>query len=97
MAVALSSLKRQGKPDYSILSSWIYGKDLHSAEGDVDCGASQLDGDNGVEGADSGLEWLEEAVLVREHAILPGLDTKTDACVDILCGRLEPGVTLRLQ
>ena len=97
MAVALSSLKRQGKADCSMSSSWIHGKDLHSAEGDMDRGASNLDGDNGVEGADGGLEWLEEAVLVREHAILPGLDTKTDACVDVLCGRLEPGVTLRLQ
>jgi hypothetical protein len=28
---------------------------------------------------------------------LPGLDSKTDACMDVLCGRLEPGVTLRLQ
>lgn len=63
----------------------------------MDRGASHLYGDNGVEGADSSLEWLEEVVLVREHAILPGLDTKTDACVDVLRGRLEPGVTLRLQ
>ena len=97
MAVALSSLKKQDESDYNSSSSGIHGRDLHSAEGDVDCGASHLDGDNGVEGADSGLEWLEEAVLVREHAILPGLDSETDACVDILCGRLEPGVTLGLQ
>lgn len=97
MAVALSSLKRQGESDYSTSSPGIHGRDLHSAEGDVDCGASHLDGDNRVEGADSGLEWLEEAVLVREHAILPSLDTKTDACMNVLSGWLEPGVTLRLQ
>jgi len=63
----------------------------------VDRGATQLDGDDGVEGADSGLERLKEAVLVREHAILPILDTKADTSVDILHRRLQPSVALRLK
>lgn len=60
-------------------------------------GATQLDGDDGVEDADSGLEWLKEAVLVREDAILPILDTKADTSVDILNGWLQPSVALGLK
>ena len=63
----------------------------------MDRSATQLDSDDGVEAADSGLERLEEAVLVREHAILPILDTKADTSVDILNGRLQPSVTLCLK
>lgn len=63
----------------------------------MDRGASQLDRDDRVEGADSGLKRLQEAVLVGEYAILPSLDTKAHAGVDVLRGRLEPSVTLSLQ
>lgn len=63
----------------------------------MDRGASQLDRDDRVEGADSGLKRLEKAVLVREHAILPSLDTKAHASVDVLRGRLEPSVALSLR
>jgi hypothetical protein len=63
----------------------------------VDCGATQLDSDDGVEGADSGLKRFKEAVLVREDAILPILDTKADTSVDILYRRLQPSVALRLK
>jgi len=58
--------------------------------------APHLDGDNGIESTDSGLERLEEAVLIREHAILSCLDTETDTSVDVLRGRLEPSIALRL-
>ena len=63
----------------------------------MDRGTPHLHGDDGVEGADSGLERLEEAVLVGKHTILPILDTKTDTSVDILHRRLEPSVALRLK
>jgi hypothetical protein len=63
----------------------------------MDRGASHLDSDDRVEDADSGLKRFEEAVLVREHAVLPSSDTKAHARVDVLRGRLEPSVTLRLK
>jgi hypothetical protein len=63
----------------------------------VDSRAAYLDSDNGVQDTDCRLERLQEAVLVREHAVLACLDTKADACVDVLGGRLEPCVALRLQ
>ena len=70
---------------------------LHGAEGDMDRGASHLDGDDRVEDADRSLKRFEEAVLVREDAVLPRSDTKAHAGVNVLRGRLEPSVTLRLQ
>jgi hypothetical protein len=72
-------------------------RNLHSAESNVDRGAAYLDGNNRVQDTDGRLKRLQEAVLVREHAILPGLDTKADARMDVLRGRLEPRVALRLQ
>jgi hypothetical protein len=72
------------------------GGNVHSAEGDVNGGAAHFDGDDGIEDTHGGLKGLQEAVLVREHAVLPGLDTKADACMDVLCGGLEPSVTLSL-
>jgi hypothetical protein len=63
----------------------------------VDSRATYFDSDNGVQNTDCRLERLQEAVLVREHAVLACLDTKADACVDVLGGRLEPCVALRLQ
>jgi hypothetical protein len=63
----------------------------------MDRRATHLDGDDGIEHSDSGLERLEEAVLVREHAILTRLYTKADASVDILHRRLEPSVSLCLR
>jgi hypothetical protein len=71
--------------------------DLHRAQRHVDSRAAYLDSDNGVQDTDCRLERLQEAVLVREHAVLACLDTKADACVDVLGGRLEPCVALRLQ
>ena len=63
----------------------------------MDRGAAGLDGDDGVEGAHGGLEGLEVAVLVREHAEAVRVDPETDTDVDVLLGRLEPGVALGLQ
>ena len=63
----------------------------------MDSRAANLDGDDGVEGADGGLEGLEVAVLVREDTEVARVDAQTDSGVDVLLGRLEPGVTLRLQ
>jgi hypothetical protein len=63
----------------------------------VDSGASHLDCDDRVESADSSLKRFKKAVLVREHAILPSLDTEAHARVDVLRGRLEPSIALRLQ
>ena len=71
--------------------------DLHSAQRHVDSRAAYLDSDDGVQDADCSLERLQEAVLVREHAVLARLDTEADACVDVLGGRLEPCVALCLQ
>ena len=62
----------------------------------MDSRAAHLDGDDGVEGADRGLEGLEVAVLVREHAEVARVDTQADTGVDILLRGLEPGVTLSL-
>jgi hypothetical protein len=70
---------------------------LHSAESDVDGSAAHLDCDDGIQDPDSSLKGLQEAVLVREHAVLSRLDTKADAGMDVLRGRLEPSVSLRLQ
>lgn len=68
----------------------------HSAEGSMDGGAADLDGDDGVERADGGLEGREEVVLVREDAEVAGLDAQADTGGDVLLGRLEPRVALRL-
>ena len=62
----------------------------------MDSRTAYLDSDNGVQNADRSLERLQEAVLVREHAVLARLDTKADSCVDVLGGGLEPCVALRL-
>lgn len=62
----------------------------------MDGGAADLDGDDGVEGADGGLKGREEVVLVGEDAEVAGLDAQTDAGGDVLLGRLEPRVALRL-
>jgi hypothetical protein len=72
-------------------------RNLHGAEGNVDRGASHLDCDDRVKSADSSLERFEMAVLIREYAILPSLDTEAHAGVDVFCRRLEPSVALRLQ
>ena len=69
---------------------------VHGREGGVDGGAAHLDGDDGVEGADCGLEGLEVAVLVRQDAKVASVDAETDSGVEILLGRLEPGVPLCL-
>ena len=62
----------------------------------MDGGAAHLDGDDGVEGADGGLEGLEVAVLVREDTEVARVDAQTYSGVHVLLGRLEPGVTLSL-
>jgi len=63
----------------------------------MDRSAAHFDSDRGVQDTDSRLEWPKEVVFIRENAILPRLDTKADACMDVLRGWLEPGVTLSLQ
>lgn len=62
----------------------------------MDGGAAHLDGDDGVEGADGGLEGLEVAVLVGEDAEVARVDAQTHPGVHVLLGRLEPGVALGL-
>lgn len=62
----------------------------------MDSRAAHLDRDDGVEGADGGLKGFEVAVLVGEDTEVACVDTETDTGVDILLGRLEPGVTLSL-
>jgi len=58
--------------------------DLHSAQRHVDSRAAYLDSDSGVQDADCCLERLQEAVLVREHAVLACLDTEADTYMDVL-------------
>ncbi|SRR6266403_51575 len=102
MAVASSFLEKQGGISHwaavtALPSANREPVDLHSAQRHVDSRAAYLDSDDGVQDADCRLERLQEAVLVREHAVLACLDTKADACVDVLGGRLEPRVALRLH
>jgi hypothetical protein len=66
-------------------------EDLHGADGSIDRGAPELDGDDGVEDLHRGLERLQEVVLVREPAEAAGLDTEADAALDVLLLGLEPG------
>ena len=85
---------RRTNPGRSARLRWA--EDLHGGDGGVDRRAADLDGDDGVEGADGGLEGLEVAVLVREDTEVARVDAQTDSGVDVLLGRLEPGVTLSL-
>jgi hypothetical protein len=66
-------------------------------QGDMNCSGAHFDSDGGVKYTDSCLEWLEEPVSVRENAKLPLADTKTNASMDVLLGRLRPRVTLCLK
>ena len=59
-------------------------------------GAADLDGDDGVEDADGGLEGLQVLVLVWEHTEVVVVHSKADAGMDILLRGLEPGVALGL-
>lgn len=59
--------------------------------------APDLDGDDGVEDADSGLEGLEVAVLIGEDAEVVVGNAEADAGVNVLLGGLEPCVTLCLH
>ena len=58
---------------------------------------ADLDGDDGVQDADGGLEGLEVDVLVGEHAEEAGVDTEADTGVDVLLRGLEPRVALSLK
>ena len=50
----------------------------------MDRGAADLDGNDGVEDADGGLEGLEVTVLVGENAEVVVRDAEADAGVDVL-------------
>ena len=50
----------------------------------MDGGAADLDGDDGVEDADGGLEGLEVAILVGEDTEAAGVDAKADTGVHVL-------------
>ena len=70
--------------------------DLHCAEGNVDGGTAHFNSDRGIQATDGRLERLKEPVLIRENPIFPRLDSKADAKMHVLCGRLEPCFALRL-
>ena len=70
---------------------------LHASQGGVDGGAASLDSDDGVECTHRSLERLEVAVLVGENAEAAWVYTKTNTDMDVLLGRLEPGVALGLR
>lgn len=70
--------------------------DLHLAESDMNRSAAHFDSDNRVQDTDSSLKWPQEPVLIREHTILPRLDTKADASMDVLRRGFKPCVALRL-
>ncbi len=69
----------------------------HSGERGVDSRAADLDGDDGVQDADGGLEGLEVDVLVREDAEAAGADPEADPSVDVLLRGLEPCISLSLN
>ena len=62
----------------------------------MDRGAADLDGDDGVEDADGGLEGDEVAVLVGEDAEVVVRHAETHSGVDVLLRGLEPRLALCL-
>jgi hypothetical protein len=58
---------------------------------------ANLNGNDRVEETTCRLEWLEEMVLVWEHAEDVGLDAKADTTMDVFLLRLEPSIGLRLN
>jgi hypothetical protein len=68
----------------------------HEQKRGVDGGRADLDRDDRVQQADGGLERREVVVLVGEDAEDAGVDAEADTAVDVLLGRLEPSVGLRL-
>ena len=63
----------------------------------MDSRAANLDGDDGVEGTDGGLEGLEVSVLVGKDAKVACVDAETDTGVHVLLGGFKPGITLSLM
>ena len=61
------------------------GGDVHGAECGMDCSAADLDGDDGIEEPDGGLEGSEEGVLVTEYAKDAVLYAETDAGCRWVC------------
>lgn len=62
----------------------------------MDGSTAHLDGDDGVQGANRGLEWCQVGVLVWEDPEVTGFDPQADASRDVLFGRLKPSVSLGL-
>lgn len=73
------------------------GHSVHHSKGGINGGTADFNCDDGVQGANCSLEWLQVGILVRKDTKHASVDTKTDTSVDILFRRFEPRISLSLK